>query len=251
VSADPPLTLPQHLLVRDTLHVIEEHARYFERKYRGFIAGDDLRSEGKLALYAAARRFEPARGKDFDVYASYRVKGAMRRLVKAETRQARVTKDMELALLGRMADYADDFDILRHDKAEFQTRLDLLCEQASAAMFYAGAERARREAEQDPEVAVEYAQVLDALRALVVATVPEEREVLDLVFGHGFNLDEAAEAMGVVRKTASRRLAKVLAKLRYEFWILGVKGPPERAAGTRPNLVLLRRPAPDDPEGKG
>ena len=238
----PPLTIQQHLKVRAALPMIEQHATYFEHKYQGLVTGDDLWSEGKLALYVAVRRFDEARKTGFDVFASYRVKGAMRNLVKAETKQVRILKEMDRAFYNRMADYTDDFDILRHDEPEFQRRLDVMCQHALAAMMFAGAEQARREGEDDPAASIEYAESLATLRALVLALKPEERQVLDLVFGHGFNLDEAAEAMDVVKLTAWRRLRRVLESLRRELEVIGIKEMPVPVKLSRPPLCLVRPP---------
>ncbi len=253
MSDEAPLTIQQHLKVRSALPMVEEHAQHFERKYAGLVRGDDLRGEGKLALCDVVRRFDETRRKvedadakrardGFEVFASYRVKGAMRNHVKAETRQQRIRKEIDRAFYNRMADYGDDYDILRHDQPEFQRRLDVMCQHALSAMLFAGAEQARREAEDDPAAAVEYAESLATLRVLVLALKPEERQILDLVFGYGFNLDEAADAMVVVKLTAWRRLHRVLESLRRELEMLGMKDMPVPVKLSRPPLCLVRPP---------
>ena len=102
-----------------------------DRAARGRAARDALRAQvpgargrGRPAERGQARplRRRPAlrRGAQdagFEVFASYRVKGAMRNLVKAETRQARIVKEIDRAFYNRMAEYGDDYDILRHDRA--------------------------------------------------------------------------------------------------------------------------------------
>jgi RNA polymerase sigma factor for flagellar operon FliA len=242
MTDEAPLTIKQHQMVRAALPLIEKHAAYFERKYRGLVQGDDLRAEGKLALYDAARRYDEARGKSFETFASYRVMGAMVNLVRAETRQARILKEVDRAFYNRMADYHDDFDVLRHDQPEFQRRLDMMCQHAAAAMFVAGAEQAHREEEQDPAAAMEHAESLATLRALVSALKPDERQLLDLTYRHGFHLHEAADAMNVARITAWRRLQRVLESLRREFEAIGEQGMPGPVKLSRPPLCLVQPP---------
>jgi RNA polymerase sigma factor (sigma-70 family) len=257
VSNETPPRIDQHKQVRAALPLVEKHARHFEREYGRLVEGDDLRTVGKLALYAAARRFDEKRVtvpradetgmSGFEVFASFRIKGAMRNAVKAETKQERIKKEMDRAFYNRMAEYTDDFDILRHDQPEFQRRLDVMCQHALSAMFYAGAEQARREDEHDAETALAYAESLATLRVLVLALKPDERQVLDLVYGHGFNLDDAADAMNVARVTAWRRLHRVLESLRREFEAIGLTDMPVPVKLSRPPLCLVRPP----PVGSG
>ncbi len=258
MSDEAPLTIDQHKKVRAALPLVEKHATHFEREYGRLVEGDDLRTVGKLALYAAARRFDEKRVtvpradetggmSGFEVFASYRVKGAMRNAVKAETKQERIKKEMDRAFYNRMAEYTDDFDILRHDQPEFQRRLDLMCQHALSAMFYAGAEQARREEEDDAETALAYAESLATLRTLVLALKPDERQVLDLVYGYGFNLDDASDAMNVARVTAWRRLHRVLESLRRELETIGLRDMPAPVNLSRPPLCLVRPP----PLGRG
>jgi RNA polymerase sigma factor (sigma-70 family) len=256
-AAVPPLTIKQHQLVRRALPMVDEEAARLKRKYGWAVEEEDLRSAGKLALYQCASRFDEQRRVPFEGYARFRVRGAMRSLVKAETRGARLKREMTRAAAERMADYHDDYDVLRDDLTEIQRRLDLMCDRQASATWLAGASQARREADQDPEAAAEYAQVLDALEDVVAPLAKDERALLDLVFGCGFNLERTAEELGVVKDTAWRRIHRVLDKLRVALAALGVTRAPEPMShpAVRP-LLLVRalRPgseADDEPPASG
>lgn len=218
---EAPLTIQHHTWVRGAIHVVEEQALKIARKRNlrpDDPAVDDLRSVGKLALYNAVRRYDPAKVKSFAGYARFRVRGAMLNSLQATTRTARIEREMARAMANRMAEYTDDFDILRHDTAEFARRLDELCEHAATTMFVAGAELARRELDDDQaEGREEYARALLLLGELVRALKAEERTLLDLLYGCGFDLQAAAERLGVVKTTAWLRLRRLLVSLRREL----------------------------------
>ena len=218
---ETPLTIQQHTRVKNALPVVEQQALKIARQRHlrpDDPAVDDLRSVGKLALYDAVRRYDPEKVKSFAGFAQFRVRGAMLDSLEATTRTARIEREMARAMANRMADYADDFDILRHDTAEFARRLDEMCEHAATTMFVAGAELARRELDEDQaEGREEYARTLLLLGELVRALKAEERTLLDLLFGCGFDLQAAAERLGVVKTTAWLRLRRLLVSLRREL----------------------------------
>jgi len=81
-----------------------------------------------------------------------------------------------------MADYTDDFDIMRHDKAEMQRRVDAMCDSALAVMFVVGAEQVRAEADRDPLADANEADVaVEALREVVEGLDEDERRFLELL----------------------------------------------------------------------
>jgi RNA polymerase sigma factor for flagellar operon FliA len=250
---EPPLTIKQHGLVRRALYVVDEEAAKVARRYGGLVPLDDLRTAGKLALYGCARRFVEGPGRTFEGYARFRVRGAMKDEVRCETREARVRREMARAGTNHMGDYHDDYDILRHDPAELERRLDAMCDEHATVMWLGGAMQARREAEQDPEAAAEYADTLAALDVVLGPIGEDDRTLLDLVFASGFKIEEAADALGVVRETAGRRLKRVLERLRRALAPLGVLAPPEPMShpGVRPILVGRGPPREKRPPGGG
>lgn len=252
---EPPLTLKQHARVRHAAHVAEEEAEQIKRRYTTLVDRDDLRSIGTLALYECARLFDETVGVVFSTYARLRVRGAMMRHVKCESRQRRVVHEIRIASAELMAGYADDFDILRHSREEFQHRIDLMCERHAAAMFLAAAEQARLESESDVDAAREYAHAIAGLAEVVAPLDEGDRRLLDLIYASRFNLDEAARDLGVVRKTAWRRLHRVLDQLRLALIALEVTRAPPRAspAATIVQLrpVLSDRGPPPRPANQG
>lgn len=215
---DPPLTIKQHADVKRALYLVDEEAVKVGAMF-GLAAKhhaiDDLRTIGKLALYDSVRRFDEARKVKLAGFARLRVRGAMIDTVKAERKEARLLRGMARAVAYGMADYFDDFDVLRDDDAELQRRLDLFCDTADAIMFMAGAEETRRQADDDGTAGrEEYAWTFSALAEVVQGIDPDGRALLDMVFATGFNLQQAADDLGVDRQTAWRRLRRLLGDMR-------------------------------------
>ena len=244
MSEERPLTIKQHLLVRRAIRVVDEEAGRIKRKWGRAIDEDDLMSAGGIALVRCALRFDDTLCPSFEAYARLRVRGAMLDHVRAESREKRIWREMERAGAERMADFSDDYDVLRDTPEEFQRRLDRMCEHQAAAIFLAGARQARKEAVDDPEAAAEYAQTIAALDAVLKALGSDERELVELMFAADFNLEEAAEALGVVRKTAWRRIHRVLEKLRTTLQDYGVNAAPAPINHPRVRPVLVARPPP-------
>lgn len=238
-GALPVLTIRQHGLVRRALHVLDEEAARIKAQYGDAVDFEELKADGKLALYECAQRFDERVCPSFEAYARFRVRGTMLDQVATETTEARVRKRMERAAAQRIADYHDDYDVLRHDRPEFLRRLDLMCDRVATAMHLSGSEQARREAGDNPEAAAAYAEEIAALETVIAPLNAEERELLDLIYASDFNLEQAGAALGVVKETAFRRIHRLLDKLRVALVALGVTHAPEpmRHPNVRPVLV--------------
>ncbi len=243
---ETPLTIKQHMLVKEALFVVEDEAVNV-----GWMLDlppkhdrvDDFRSIGKLALYDAVRAYDEARGK-FPPFGRWRVRGALLRSVKRERRAERIEIAMAIAVANHMADYQwDKWSVLDTDEEKAEAHLGKVCEAAAVVMFVAGAEEARREAEEDPVAArQEYERTLAVLKELVLALKPDERELLNLLFGCGFEQREAAERLGVHKDTVWLRLRRLLAKLQHELRMREiVEAPCPR------NDVPIPQLLPDDP----
>lgn len=248
---EPVLTIDQHLWVREALHVVDEQARH--------VAGmlhvspdadmvDDWRSVGKIALYDAVRRFDPERKRKLATFARYRVRGAILNTVRAEKRHARIELALARAVAFRMSEYTDDYDILRHSPEELKRRLDMFCDSAAAVMFAAGAAEACAATADDPLVAAgerhEHARAVAVLQELVRALEPEERSLLDMLFGLSFDLQKAADQLGVHKQTAWRRLQRLLESLRRELHTRYVREAPWPRNDVALDTIF---PQPDEP----
>jgi RNA polymerase sigma factor (sigma-70 family) len=217
---EPALTIKQHNLVKRALHVVDQEALRvaamlgLSPKHDRV---DDFRSIGKLALYDAVTRLDETRG-NLESFGRLRVRGAILKTIKRETRAARIEVAMACAVAYRMADYWDDFNILVHDEPECERRLHILLDSALAAMFASGVEHAQRDTADDVVVARdEYARAMAVLKEVVLALNPSERTLLDMLFGCGFDQHQAAEQLGVHKDTAWLRLKRLLARLRVEM----------------------------------
>jgi RNA polymerase sigma factor for flagellar operon FliA len=249
-DALPILTIAQHGRVRHALHVLDDEARRVKAKYGAWVDADDLTSKGKLALYQCALRFDPQVCASFEGYARFRVRGAMLNHIALQTIGARVRRRMARAGAERVATYHDDYDVMRHDRAEFQRRLDLMCDREATAMLLAGGEQARREAGDDPEAAAEYAETIGALERVVAPLSEDERKLLDLVYASDFNLEDAAASLGVVKNTAWRRIHRLLEKLRVALRALGITQAPEPMKHPSVRAVLVPRTPVLDEDGR-
>lgn len=88
-----PFPRPATNVIRDErilahLPLVDPIARNIVRNLPPSFELDDLRSAGYLGLLHAAERFDASRGVLFSTYARYRVRGAMRDLVKKQRRAA-------------------------------------------------------------------------------------------------------------------------------------------------------------------
>ena len=241
-ETEAPLTIAQHLMVSRALDVVDQELGRVLRRYGAAVDEQGARSDGNAALLASARRFEEGRGKSFATFARFRVRGAMLSHVRAATRRGAIKLKMLRALANRMAEYHDDFDVLEHDRDECQRRLDAMGAEHAMAAALAGAEEARRQADDDAELAEEYVEAIEGLGKVVGPLGQEERRLLDLVFASDFNFHQAAEDLGVAKDTAWRRLRRLLVKLRRGLrqYDITRAPPPVDLPGVRPVLRLVK-----------
>lgn len=235
----PVLTLVQHLLVRRALPLVDELARDEHARYRGLVELDDLRSVGKLALYAASARFDEAFGVDFEQFARWRVYGAMLRAVRHEAIHARVKRAARHTMARLLAYYTDDYDLIRDDDAELQRRLDKFCDNLAGVMFAGGIEEVTR---RRPDVAYaereEYARAIALLQEVVADLDEPEERMLTLLFREELTLHEVADRLGISYQAAWCRNTRLLKRLRDKLARLGLIQAPEpigaRLSGTGP-----------------
>jgi len=252
MSAPPPLTIKQHLLVREALAMLDQWAAQVRSRWRRFGAEldyDDLRSVGKLALYDAVTRYREERNSSFARYAKLRVWGAMIDAAVANTSDARIVRAMIRARCYHMADYNDDFNVMKHDQGEMHRRVDSMCDAAAAVMFAVGVETIARERERD--LVADTEENVRAIAALdeIVGDLPDDdRQLLDLLFGHGFDQHKVGDILGITHETVCRRLRRLRENLKRLLRIKGIDHapPPVQLAGLRP---VLKTPD-EDREGR-
>ena len=67
----------QERIVRDHAHLVRRIARRFSRASGGAVDVEDLTSVGMMGLLDAHQKYDPAGGRSFEVYAEFRVRGAI------------------------------------------------------------------------------------------------------------------------------------------------------------------------------
>ena len=232
---EPVLTLMQHLLVRQALPMVDELAKDEHARYRGLVELSDLRSAGKLALYAAVVRFDEAFRVDFDQFARWRVYGAMIKAVRHEARHARVKRVARHTMARLLAYYTDDFNLIRDDDAELQRRLDKFCDNLACVMFAGGIEEVTR---RRPDVAfeerAEYARAIAMLQEVVSDLDEPEERMLTLLFREELTLHEVADRLGISYQAAWCRNTRLLKRLRDNLTRLGLAQAPIPVAARLP-----------------
>ena len=148
-NQEVPLTIAQHLLVRNAMSLVERNAQRVAWDWDMKADLDDLRSIGKLALYRAVVRFDPAVGVPFAEFAALRVYGAMLDTVRRDARKERLRLAVEREVTRFTEYYTDDFDILQHDDPELQRRLNTFKDSVLAVAYAAGLEETLSSAAED------------------------------------------------------------------------------------------------------
>ncbi len=222
------------MLVRRALPLVDELAKEEHARYRGLVELADLRSAGKLALYAAVVRFDDAFRVDFEQFARWRVYGAMVQAVRHEALHARVKRAARHTMARLLAYYTDDFNVMRDDDAELQRRLDKFCDNLAGVMFAGGIEEVTR---RRPDVAyaerAEYARAIAMLQEVVADLGEPEERMLTLLFREELTLHEVADRLGISYQAAWCRNTRLLKRLRDE---LGRRGLMEAPAPTAARL---------------
>jgi RNA polymerase sigma factor FliA len=227
MSELPPLTIAQHGLVRDAMHVIEVRAKQILREWPHQVEAGDLHTVGKLALYDAVSRFDPKLGVELGAFASLRVYGAMLDTIQAETKDDRIRLAVERVRARSTEYYTDDFNLLHHDDEELRRRLDKFKEHVLAVAFTAGLEEAQHATAQDPIAErQEYARAMAALRNAVAGLEPPEQDFLASLFCDGLTLEELAAQLDRTKTIAWRRVQGILERLRKSLLRSGVKRAP-------------------------
>lgn len=230
MSQEPVLTIAQHKLVREVMHILEPLAKWVKKSFArfGILDLDDLQSIGKLALYRAVVRFHEELG-DWEPYAKLRAKGDMINAAKAESRAARVHQAALAAVAQHVAHRADNVNILHDTLAQMQILLDKICSATLLVQFAAGVEQAaREEANHDSDIE-EYAAAITLLREAKATLPPDLQHLVRRVFQERTRYEDIGIELDVDRKTVARRLNRALDRLREYLAAHGVTHAPAHA----------------------
>jgi RNA polymerase sigma factor (sigma-70 family) len=178
------------------------------------VTEDDLIGPGEEGLVDGVRRHDEA-GAPLEQYVRYRIRGVILDSIRVEAFQARVTRAGIRASDEILKLYRDDFDVLHHDAAERQRRLDRLCDDVLMATLLGEAEEAQKAcAPEEQAERAEHLKVLGLLRAGRKDLPAKMHEVLVLLFEEGRTQEQAAEMLHVDVVTVWRRYHTALGLLR-------------------------------------
>ncbi|MFD0668467.1 RNA polymerase sigma factor FliA [Ramlibacter sp. MAHUQ-53] len=219
----------QENLVLSHMPMVKRVAIHLKGRIPPLLDLDELVQLGMLGLIEAARGYDPRRGIPFEHFALSRVRGAMldelRRV--SDLSRASMTFNREenahahklVAELGRLPTQAELAQSMGKDIAEFhkeqgqawRSETFSIEEVTEEVMGIAG------DAQHQPEVQVERAQLLEAL-AEAISELPERDQlIISLYYVEELNLKEIGEILGVSESRISQLLSAIAKKLRAEL----------------------------------
>jgi RNA polymerase sigma factor for flagellar operon FliA len=231
-TADPPEVLAR---VTEGLELVDMLARQMRRQFGAYVHVDDLTSQGREALLAAARSFDPDRGIPFRRWANLRIRGAMidsvRQSGSLPKRVYRKLRAVQAADLVHDAMTEEQAASPPQTAEAADSRLgDQL---ASAAMAMAMGFLAMRRGEaldrakdpdHSPESNVGHAQLIVRIKAAIAELPDQERTLLTRHYFDEVNLDEAARELGLSKSWASRLHARGIEAIAKAFRRARIEG---------------------------
>ncbi|GAC1540899.1 MAG: RNA polymerase sigma factor FliA [Polyangiales bacterium] len=207
--------------VKEGLELVDMIARQLRRQFGPYVQVDDLASQGREALLAAARSFDADRGVPFRRWANLRIRGAM---IDGVRQSGNLPRRVYRKL--RMLQAADQV----HESAieeQAQTPVTSAVEAdakiddqlGTAAMAMAIAFLGMRSGEaidraqavtSNPEEEVAHAELLARIRAAIAARPEAERRLLERHYFEDIAFEETARELGLSKSWASRLHARAI-----------------------------------------
>ena len=218
----PPPDSPEVLArLAEGFDLVDMLARQLRRQFGPYVQYDDLVSQGREALLAAARSFDADRGLVFRRWANLRVRGAMidsvrssgnlprrvyrkLRAVQAADRVHEVAAEEQAAAPPASPEAADARLADQLGSAAMAMALGFLSMRSSDALETAADPSA------SAEEAVGNAEILAAVRAAIAERPEAERHLLQRHYFDDVNFDEAARELGLSKSWASRLHARAI-----------------------------------------
>ena len=232
-------------LVRESLYLVTDVVRSFQRRLPANVELDDLVSDGRLGLIEAAQRFDPQRGASFGTFATYRIHGrildglrtldgvplsvrrqqqaAKRAIATAMIALGRSPTEEEIAV--RMGLSLADWQTLRRNVHATGCQLpgDVTPDAAKTLVENLPGASA------DPEQSAARAELGYRLAAAVGNLRPKSRAVVCLYYVRGWTMAEIGTRIGVSKSRVRQIRTDALGRLRARL-SPGFRG----AAGTPP-----------------
>lgn len=211
-------------LTRRYLHLVHIWARRYARMSTGVIGWEDLVSVGLMGLVQAHRRFDPEAGRPFEVYAEFRIKGAiideLRRVDPLSQPHRRKAKKLGVALqqlqneLGRAPDPEELAKFLNLPLSEVHE----LMEQSQSLKFQPVEEIDRHELSYDLAVSGWQRADLEIALTRAIGTLDKRNQtILSLYYVEGLAMSEIAEVLGVTEARISQLHSALIRQLREQL----------------------------------
>jgi RNA polymerase sigma factor for flagellar operon FliA len=212
----PPPDSPEVLArLKDGLALVDILARQLRRQCGPHVQVDDLASQGREALLAAARSFDPARGVPFRRWANLRVRGSMIDAIRANGNVPRRVYQTLRALQAadRVRETAAEEQAGRSVTSPEDAAAAIQAQLGTAAMAMAlgfltmrtgdALERAPDERE-SPEEAVAREELLARVKSAIAERPDAERRLLERHYFEDVAFEETARELGLSKSWASR-----------------------------------------------
>jgi len=223
-------------LIENHLALVQAIARKVKKTLSASIDFEDLVGYGSKGLVEAAERFDPTQGVTFSTFAYYRIRGAMfdglRTMgwysrsdyarYRAEERanellQAHAERDAaERGAAARQPAGASRAAEGTADTAAALASIGQILSEV-AAVHITSLDAAARVADESlpaPDAVIDTGRLGARLRSAILKLPARERELMDLYYYGGKNLEEAGESMGLSKSWACRLHARAIQLLR-------------------------------------
>lgn len=216
--ADPPEVLAR---VREGLELVDMLARQLRRQFGPYVQVDDLASQGREALLAAARSFDPDRAVPFRRWANLRIRGAMIDGVRQSGNLPRrvYRKLRMLQAADRVHENAAEEQAAAPVTSDVEADAKISDQLGTAAMAMAlgflsmGSGEALDRAQDtklSPEEEVAHAELLARIRAAIAERPEAERRLLERHYFEDVAFEETARELGLSKSWASRLHARAI-----------------------------------------
>jgi RNA polymerase sigma factor for flagellar operon FliA len=208
--------------IKEGMDLTEILARQLRRQFGPHANVDDLASQGREALLAAARSFDPDRGVPFRRWANLRMRGAMIDSMRSQGNLPRRVYRKLKAMQGADGVYAsaDEETAGAPPPATPEAADAKLSDQLSSAavamalnfLTMKSGEALDRapDTTQSPEEAVGNAELARVLRAAIAERPEVERRLLERHYYDDVTLDEASRELGLSKSWGSRLHARAI-----------------------------------------